>query len=280
MNIKSVLRNIVTIKNFMVSLLRNGGVTYANIVQVNYDSRLKGKRIVVTGGTTGIGFFIAKKAIEEGAFVLITGRSIDNLEKAKNKIDSDRLFVLKWDVANLSLLDEKFDEVVRLLGGIDVLVNNAGVLVEQSFPRVKEEAWDKTYSVNSKAIYFLSQCISNYWISKKVKGKILNISSTSGFYGSVIPYGLTKWDVLGLTEGLAKALAPKGIIVNGIAPGRTATPMLNKSSDNNIYDSMTLPNRYGLPEEIAELAAFLISDSANFIVGQTIICDGGYILGK
>ena len=89
---------------------------------------------------------------------------------------------------------------------------------------------------------------------------------------------MTKWDVAGLTAGLGKLLSPHGIIVNGIAPGRIATEMLNRGKENNFYDVYQPVKRIGLPEEIAELAIFLMSDAANYIVGQTIVCDGGYTL--
>ncbi|WP_017445379.1 SDR family NAD(P)-dependent oxidoreductase [Gayadomonas joobiniege] len=258
---------------------RDGGVTYANISVVNRYESLKNKNILITGGASGIGFAIAKKAIGEGAFVVISGRNLRKLQQAKAEINSERLKVIQWDVSDFSVLKAKFLEANGLLNGnLNILINNAGVLLKQEFLTVDEDTWDKTYAVNSKAIYFLSQLVANHWIDRKSEGKIINISSTSGFYGVSIPYGTTKWDVVGLTEGLGKRLYPHGIIVNGIAPGRTATAMLGKGADANLYDSKTSAKRFGTPEEIAELAGFLMSDSANFIVGQTIVCDGGYTL--
>jgi 3-oxoacyl-[acyl-carrier protein] reductase len=110
------------------------------------------------------------------------------------------------------------------------------------------------------------------------RGKVINISSTGGFLGASYPYRMTKWDLVGFTAGIAEILAPYGILVNGIAPGRTATKMLDKQSTDNLYDSYQPLKRFALPLEIAELAIFLLSDASNYIIGQTIIVDGGYTL--
>ena len=110
--------------------------------------------------------------------------------------------------------------------------------------------------------------------------KILNVSSQGGFVGATYPYRLAKWDIRGLTEGLGKSLIKKGIIVNGIAPGVVKTAMQSFSIEqgDNLYTNQNPLGRVILPEEIAELALFLISDASNAIVGQTIVCDGGYTL--
>ena len=258
---------------------RDGGITQVNIAQISYGEILKGKRILITGGGAGIGLAIAKKCLSEGASVVITGRNSKKISAVIRELDSSFIYGVTWDVSDISLIEGKLKECADLLGGnIDIVVNNAGVLLEQRFFSVTEEVWDQTYAVNSKGVFFLSQAVGKEWVESKVRGKIINISSTSAFYGAAVPYGMTKWDIAGLTEGLGKKLAPYGIIVNGIAPGRTATAMLGKESSDNVYDSLTSAKRFGLPEEIAELAAFLMSDAANFIVGRTIVCDGGYTL--
>lgn len=274
-----IYNKIIDLSVFLRSCLRHGGYCKPVIAKVCNDSLLKNKRVIVTGGSSGIGYAIAEKFIAQGAIVLITGRDLQKLQNAKKKINSDNLKIMDWDVSVISQVEENYSKAENSLGGsVDILINNAGILLKQDFMTLDESTWENTYAVNSKSIYFLSQTASNRWLSQKKGGKIINISSTSAFYGSTIPYGLSKWDVRGLTEGLGKKLCNSGIIVNGIAPGRTATAMLNKSAKGNIYDSKTLPKRYCLPEEIAELASFLASDASNFIVGQTIVCDGGYTL--
>jgi NAD(P)-dependent dehydrogenase (short-subunit alcohol dehydrogenase family) len=258
---------------------RNGGATQINIAQINHGAILKDKRVLITGGSSGIGLAIAKKCLAEGATVVITGRNEAKLQTVAGVLNNPLLKTLVWDVSSISQREEKLDEALRLVGGgLDVLVNNAGILLEQSFFTATEDVWDKTYAVNSKGVFFLTQKVGELWIKNKQPGKIINMSSTGGILGAPYPYRMTKWDIIGLTAGLGQTLSPYGIIVNGIAPGRIATEMLDRNSTDNIYDTFQPVRRMGLPEEIAELAVFLMSDAANYIVGQTIICDGGYTL--
>lgn len=165
---------------------------------------------------------------------------------------------------------------------IDVLINNAGVAPSKFWGNVDEDEWDKIYSINLKGMYFLTQEICKDWIhsSDNSVKKIVNISSQGAFVGATYPYRLTKWDIRGLTQGLGKELVRNNIIVNGIAPGIVKTKMQEFSlqQNNNIYCNQNPSERFCYPEEIAELALFLIGDSSNFIVGQTIVCDGGFSL--
>lgn len=258
---------------------RNGGVTTAHVAQINYGGLLRGKRVLVTGGSSGIGLAIAKKCLSEGATVVITGRNEEKLQVVAGKLNNSTLRTLVWDVSDISVINQKLEKCKGLLGGdINILVNNAGILRAQSFFTATEDVWDETYAVNSKGVFFLTQRVSEQWIKNKERGKIINISSTGGFLGAPYPYRMTKWDIAGLTSGLGVTLSPYGIIVNGIAPGRIATEMLKRHDTDNIFDTAQPVKRMGLPEEVAELAIFLMSDAANYIVGQTIICDGGYTL--
>lgn len=279
-------RNILRIPGRLASIFRTlmqyglkGGIVNASIVTINYGEILKDKRVLVTGGSHGIGFAIARKFIDCGAMVVVTGRNEVDLRAASASIASNRLHWVAWDVADIGLADKKLDDVETICGGeIDVLVNNAGILIAESFPDVSESGWDKVYAVNSKGLFFLTQAVCRRWISrgKRIR-KVINISSTSGFLPGAYPYRMSKWDVVGMTRGLGLNLSPQGIIVNGIAPGRTAGRMLD-IRESNLFDANVPMGRSALPEEIAELATFLACDASNYIVGQTIICDGGYTL--
>ena len=249
------------------------------IVQISNGNILQGKKILITGGSAGIGLAIARKCLKEGAAVVITGRNKMRMDAALRDLNSPNVSGLIWDVGEIGMLEEKLSRVSDLLGGFpDVLVNNAGMLIRKGFYGVDERIWDETYAVNSKAVFFLCQAMAREWKNSTKLQKILNIASSGSVLGATYPYRMTKWDVAGLTEGLGRLLSPCGIIVNGIAPGRTATAMLNREGENNYYDDKQPVERLGLPEEIAELAVFLISDATNYIVGQTIFCDGGYTL--
>lgn len=281
-----IIRNLIKLfPDFCRTLLnayKNRGFSSVNISYINYGETLKNKNILITGGSSGIGFSIAKKCISEGASVIITGRSEQKLSNAKSELNNNLLKTLKWDVTDINTIEENLDKCFELLDGkIDILVNNAGIVNSVDFPNVTEQIWTDIYDTNSKGVYFITQAICKVWLKKNkinCQRKIINISSQGGFVGATYPYRMTKWDIAGLTQGLGVKLAPHGIIVNGIAPGIIATPVQKHymNRDGNMYCSLNPLERYALPEEIAELAVFLMSDSTNFIVGQTIICDGGY----
>lgn len=263
---------------------RYGGYKQCNISYLTDGNRLKGKKILITGGASGIGYAIAQQCIKEGANVVITGRNEDKLQTAcQNNVDNSHFKYIVWDISKPSLNEDNINKVVNLLGAdIDILVNNAGVQPYEFFPNVTESEWNRIYETNSKGTFFLSQSIAKHWGKNKVdySRKIINISSQGGFVGATYPYRMSKWDIAGLTEGLAKTLIKEGIIVNGIAPGVIKTAMQSKfmAQGDNVYCNQNPAERYAFPEEIAELAVWLMSDLSNFIVGQTILCDGGFTL--
>ena len=261
--------------------LRSGGYTTVSVNKQERGQALMDKRILITGGGSGIGLSLAERCLEEGARVIITGRDFSKLEAAKLSLSSDRLDILVWDVSEVDFIEKRLVQARRMLGGdIDAVVNNAGILSQTFFPSVRPEDWDLVYSVNSKGAYFLTQAVCDYWLNSKSNNirKVLNISSQGGFVGATHPYRMTKWDLAGLTQGLGVTLAPHGILVNGIAPGIVATGMQKDilKDEHNLFTAQNPLQRIALPEEIAELAVFMLSDSANFFVGQTVVCDGGY----
>lgn len=280
-NFISYLTKLPKMVRNIYQVLRFGGFAEVNVSIVESGSALEGKRILITGGGSGIGLSIARKCVSEGAHVVITGRSSDKLRVAVDKVGATTLKSLVWDVSDVTVAEDRLLEAEKLLGGeLDVLVNNAGILLGTAFPNIAESVWDETYAINSKGLFFLTQTVCRRWLQQKNCSirKVINISSQGGFVGATYPYRMTKWDIVGLTQGLGVKLASKGILVNGIAPGVVVSVMQKKcqAQGGNVYHSDNPSQRFALPEEIAELASFLISDASNFIVGQTIVCDGGY----
>ncbi len=279
----NLIRKIPLIMKSLVKIYRTGGYSTFNIATINHGQILQGKRVLVTGGSAGIGLAIAKKFVAEGATVVITGRDDGKLFTAFDDISNSRLKTLNWDAGDVSVIEKKLDECRELLNGdIDILINNAGIVNGIQFPDVPEAIWDSIYKINHKGLFFLSQAICRRWMttSSAFPRKVINISSQGGFVGATYPYRMTKWDIAGLTQGLGVKLAPYGIIVNGIAPGIIATAMQPgtlKQGENN-FCALNPIGRFALPEEVSELALFLAGDASNFIVGQTIVCDGGFSL--
>lgn len=282
-NIYSYARKISLFFKTIREIYLHGGITNVNISYLNSGDILHGKKVLITGGSSGIGLEIARKCLSGGAHVIITGRNITKLKDAIINLNSDNCYSISWDISDVSIISEKIRECEEIFGSpIDVLVNNAGIAPSKFWSEVDEQEWDTIYSTNLKGAFFLTQEIVNKWNLNYHDNykKIINISSQGGYVGATYPYRMVKWDIRGLTKGLGKSLISKKIIVNGIAPGLVKTSMQSFSlqQGDNLFTNQNPVKRLCLPEEIAELASFLISDTSNFIIGQTIVCDGGYTL--
>lgn len=277
------IRKIIIFLRQAKKLYKYGGYTTANISIIDYGKIFQDTNILITGGSQGIGLSIAKKFLSLGANVLITGRNEKALKEVVSTTNHPRLHYIQWDISDIKNLESKIDEAQTLLKGeINILINNAGVYSDTTFPYCTDKDWDKVYNINSKGTFFISQAFCKRWLSNPSQKyrKIINISSQGGFVGANNAYRMTKWDLRGLTEFLGRSMCQHGIIVNGIAPGIIMTgmqPEILKQKDN-LFTTLNPLNRIGLPSEIAELVIFLASNASNFIIGQTICCDGGYTL--
>lgn len=256
-------------------------IVKVNIAQIEYGGVLKDKKVLITGGSRGLGFEIAKKCLKEQAIVTITGRSMDTLKEAKEKLGNPaKLHLVEHDITAYETDDDAVYQARKAMGGIDILVNNAGVSVHNiDYSTCTEEMWDRQMDTNLKGTYFFTQAFMKYYNEVgKQSGKIINMVSERGLYGDDVPYGLAKRALISYTEGLAKKLISKGIRVNAIAPGVTATEMTGYSADDNLFRPYTLGRRVFVPEEIAEVSVFLMTDAANCINGQVIACNEGNTL--
>lgn len=246
-------------------------------VSVSKDgSKLVGQNIIVTGGGHGLGYAIAEKCAQEGAKVVILGRNIEKLKDAASTIINCSF--LQYDVSNISDISLLFDKCEEKLGGpVTALVNNAGIsLHEGGIENVTAESFDRQIDVNLKAPYFLSkEFIRRFKMHSLTKGNILNITSERGLYCDDIPYGLIKAAINSLTQGLGRRYINEGIRVNAIAPGVTVSDMTGYSKDGNLYRPQACGERVYLPEEIAEVAAFILSDDAGCISSHIIPCNRG-----
>jgi len=280
----NTFRRLLSAYRGAISGFRWGGAVSVNISQIDYHGQLFSSDdvVLVTGGSNGIGFAIAKRFVDEGATVIITGRNQSKLDAAVKEISSTRIYSIVWDISDVSIIEEKINNMREMVGkDITVLINNAGTYAKTHFPNTTSEDWDFVYNTNLKGLYFLSQTIIKKWLSMEPTSspkKIINIASQGGMVVANNAYRMTKWDIRGLTKYLGAAYAQQGIITNAIAPGVILTDMQPqfKKQGNNLFTDLNPSQRLGLPEEIAELALYLSSDAANFIVGETICCDGGY----
>lgn len=252
-----------------------------NIVPIEHivDSTklLENKVALITGGSGGIGFSIAKSFAESGAKVIITATDVEKLKLCTEKLGDSARWV-QLDLRNLSNLDEKVRTAIECFGKIDILVNSAGVHSVKSMTdyfNTTQEEFDNIMQVNLKGTYFISQKIAEYFVKNKVKGHILNISSSTGGEPGWSAYRLSKHAIENLTLGLAQKLSVYGIVVNCIAPGSTATNLLSYKDGDSIATTDNVIGRMVMPDEIASYAKILVSDLGNMVLGETIYISGG-----
>lgn len=250
------------------------------IVPTDKERLLEGKVALITGGSSGIGLAIAQAFIDSGAKVIIAGTNknklysaLDELKKHGEAVSAGMLI----DVREVEVLPDKVKEAAALFkeNRIDILVNSAGVVTKHNFWKTDEAEYDAIMDTNAKGTFFMSQAVGKFMVEKGIKGHILNVTSSSALRPAWTPYQMSKWAVKGLTLGLADMMIPHGIIVNAIAPGPTATPMLGKEDGDNIYEPYTPSRRYAMPEELASLAVFMVSGAGDMIVGDTFYMTGG-----
>lgn len=243
---------------------------------------LENRCAFITGGSSGIGYSIAESFLKNGATVIITGRDKERLELAKKDLiascncDEKRVITSVFDISHIDSIKTNLLNIIKNSNNkVDIFVNNAGVNGGNLFPNTTEEEYDKVLDTNLKGMYFASQAIVNYMIENKIQGNILNITSSSALRPATSPYILSKWGERGLTLGMAKKYLPYGIIVNGLAPGSTATSMLNRENSDDLYCEYSPSKRYLVPEEVGNMATVLVSSMGRMIVGDTIYMTGG-----
>lgn len=249
------------------------------IVKLEWPQLLNGRNAIITGGTSGIGYEIADAFLDSGASVIITGRNMERLDKSisklKGKAENRKVSSLVLDNTDVKDIEEKIKNVLNEKD-IDLLVNNAGIAGgPYSLDNCTLEDYQMVMDTNLRGTIFISRIISENMIRKNIKGNILNICSSSSLRPANTPYVLSKWGLRGYTLGLAKTLIKHGIVVNGLAPGPTATPMLLKENVKNIALPQNPTGRYALPEEIANMAVVLTSDMGRMVVGDIVYMTGG-----
>ncbi|MCZ0717322.1 acetoin reductase [Aerococcus kribbianus] len=247
------------------------------------------KVAIITGAAQGIGEAAAKRLHQDGFKVAILDFNLEGAEKVAQAVDG---IAVKVDVSDREDVYRAVGEVVDQLGSIDVMVNNAGVAPGGPLMAMREDDVNKSFAVNAGGVLWGIQAAADQFIKQGKGGKIINASSQAGIVGNqgIGLYGATKFAVRGLTQTAAQELAEHKIAVNAYAPGSAVTPML-KASAHEIAQEAGQDDQWALdqfaqgvtmgrlaePEDIAKVIAFLASDDANYITGQTIVVDGGTI---
>jgi meso-butanediol dehydrogenase / (S,S)-butanediol dehydrogenase / diacetyl reductase len=242
---------------------------------------LEGKRVLITGGASGIGAATAARFLEEGSQVVVL--DCDQKGRAEIQRQLPKLAgTVAADVSNLGQVQSAFAQAVRLLGAVDVLINNAGISIRHNFLEITPDDWDRVLAVNLTGVFYVAQTAARHmW--ERGSGVILQTASTNGIMGYpyYADYNATKAGVIELTKSMALELAPK-IRVCAIAPGYVLTPMQRAEYTDTMLDEVNrkIPlGRHAKPEEIAALFVYLASDDAGYMTGQVYTCDGAETAG-
>lgn len=250
---------------------------------MRYFDELKGKKVLITGGSKGIGKDIALEFAKLGADTVITGRNEEDLVLTTNELKQihSGSFYLKADMQNIPNVYDMVDEAVSTLGGIDILINNAGVNIPKPALEVTEEDWDQVIDTNLKGTFFCAQQVGKYMIEQG-GGRIINMVSQMAFVGYIkrSAYCSSKGGAVQLTKALAIEWAPYNVKVNAVAPTFIETDFTKKMFENQEFYQDVIGRiplgKLAQPADVTGAVVFLASDLAQFITGETIKVDGGW----
>ena len=242
---------------------------------------LQGKRVLITGGASGIGAATAARFLDEGSSVVVLDRDHvgrEQIQKQLPKLSG----TVDADVSDFKQVQTAFAEAVRLMGGVDVLVNNAGISIRHNFLDITPEEWDKIIAVNLTGVFYVAQTAARHMWGRG-SGVILQTASTNGIMGYpyYADYNATKAGVIELTRSMALELAPN-VRVCAVAPGYVLTPMQRAEYTDEMLDEVNkkIPlRRHAKPEEVAGLFAYLASEDAAYLTGHVYTIDGAETAG-
>ncbi len=247
--------------------------------------RLDNKISLITGGSRGIGFGIAKSLAEAGSDVVMIARNSTTLEKAKKKLTGigRRIWTYPFDMSNIEKIDELFKSISKDTGGVDIIVNNAGVNRTGSAETLTLEDWYFVINLNMTAAFVLSKAFANERIKSRKGGKIINITSisTETVHKDNALYGASKGGIRQLTKALSVDWAQYKINVNAIGPGFIFTDLTKPFKEDENFDKWvkwkTPWGKWGNPEDIGNAAVYLASPASDYVTGHTLYIDGGLL---
>lgn len=241
---------------------------------------LKGKKVLVTGASGGIGKAIAMQLSSSGADLCLTGRNKSELENLQKTIGGNCQIIIS-DLSNSDGINNLADQAQEIMGQIDILVNNAGITKDNLFMRMSEDDWNEVININLNSIFKLTKQLIKGMIKRRY-GRIINITSVIGVAGGAgqSNYSASKAGIIAMSKSLAQEVGSRSVTVNSIAPGFIETNMTAELSDDRKEDILRSISvgRLGKPDDIAGAVCFLASDKASYITGQTIHINGGMLM--
>ena len=245
--------------------------------------KLENKTALITGSARGIGKAIAERLASQGAKIVISDVMMDVAEETVKEFNDKgyEAFAIKADVSNADDVQALIKETVAKYQTLDIMVNNAGITRDTLMIRMSEKDWDLVLDINLKGAFLMTQATAKVMMKQR-SGRIVNISSVVGQMGNVgqANYSASKAGLMGLTKTSARELGSRGITVNAIAPGFIESEMTEKLPEKvrDEFMKSTALKRFGKPEDIAAMVAFLVSDDASYITGQILAVNGGLLM--
>ena len=247
--------------------------------------RLDGRVALVTGAGRGIGEGIALGLAEAGADLALVSRTQSELERVAEAVRAlgRRAVVVLCDVGDVAAIPAAVQRVAEAFGHIDILINCAGIQRRMTVLEATVEGWEQVINTNLRSAYFMTQAVGKRMVKQR-RGKVISIASMTAYRGfhTISPYGISKAGLANFTKYLAVEWAPHNIQANAIAPGWITTPMTAQMDDDRIqWVCEHVPQgKFGQPRDVAGLAVFLASPASDYITGQTIPVDGGFLAGN
>ncbi|MGH2590768.1 MAG: SDR family NAD(P)-dependent oxidoreductase [Actinomycetota bacterium] len=245
---------------------------------------LDGAGVLVSGGSRGIGLAAAHRFLEEGSRVFLSGLDTQEVDAAVDELRARGMAGgTACDVSDEAQVDRLVEQAMAFLGGIDVLINNAGIAWQEPFLQIPSERWDQIMSVNLRGQFLVAQRVARSMVERGRGGAIVNMASTNALEGEAgyAHYNASKGGIAMLTRTMAIELGPHGIRVNAMCPGKIETPLQGETEDpayTERFVRQRIPlGRSGTPEEVGAAYAFLASDEASFITGELLMVDGGQV---
>lgn len=269
MNIKKFIKKC---RNFLMP----PKIVNVSVTTSEPNEHLKDQVILVTGGGSGIGKSVAEQAALQGAKVIIVGRRREKLVDVSSSIGIEKCRYFEADITKIKNYQEFYDKAENIFSlPITGLVNNAGAYINKGMFDFSAEDYDHIFNLNLKASMFLIREYVKYCNKNGIRGGIVVTGSNRGLFGDIGPYGISKCAIDSYVEGMARELIGAGIRINAVAPGMTASEINNIDPKGNMYASSVKGHRVLLPDEIAEVICFLLSDNSKCITGAIIPCDEG-----
>ena len=248
---------------------------------------LTGKNAIVIGGSRGLGYGMAAGLSLAGARVLLVSRNPEALEAAQKEMQKQtggEVLTRALDICSVEGIRQFVAESAARLGQIDILINSAGLNIRKAALDFEEEDWDRVQDVQLKYVFFMAQAVARQMVEKKIPGKIINIASLNSVLGlkNMVSYCAAKGGIAQMTKAMANELAPYGICVNAIGPGYFETemtkPLFQKPEYVKMFRERIPMNRTGLPEDLMGAAVFLASSASDYMTGQILYVDGGWLV--